>query len=295
MEFLIIGSSSFKTNGYRYITSRAITNIIESSDAYLDTVYSEQLSKIMFSINKLIYSQLFSKKTLQNFTREELNMLMDTFVEESSADDIYDFKYRNDAAMVTYFVSSITILILNYHLLYIHDFSSYEVGLILLVTPTVMTIVSLFAGRLSDKYDLRLISGIALSIILISVVFLLHLVYVSFDLVIIASIIQGIGHGLFSSPNNKYVLTRVSDEDLPDASSLLSTSKEFGKMLSGNMYTFICIVAFGEMALGPNELDFLLLNVDFMMIFITVLVCLSGVIMVFVSKYILKSYESESC
>lgn len=207
-----------------------------------------------------------------------------------------DFKYviGNYAAMVTYFVSSITILILNYHLLYIHDFSSYEIGLILLVTPTVMTIVSLFAGRLSDKYDPRLISGIALSIILISVVLLLHLVYVSFDLVIIASIIQGIGHGLFSSPNNKYVLTRVSDEDLPDASSLLSTSKEFGKMLSGNMYTFICVVAFGELALGPDELDLLLLNVDFMMIFITVLFCLSGVIMVFVSKYVLKSDETES-
>ena len=43
MEFLIIGYSSFKTNGYRYITSKAINNIIESSDAYLDTLYSDYL------------------------------------------------------------------------------------------------------------------------------------------------------------------------------------------------------------------------------------------------------------
>lgn len=206
-----------------------------------------------------------------------------------------DFKYviGNYAAMVTYFVSSITIVILNYHLLYIHEFSSYEIGLILLVTPAVMTLVSIYAGRLSDKYDPKLISGIALFIIFISMVLLLHLVYVSLDLIIIACIVQGIGHGLFSSPNNKYVLTRVDDKDLPDASSLLSTSKEFGKMLSGNMYTFICIVAFGDLALGPDELDYLLLNVDFMMIFITAIVCLSGVIMLFVSKYLLKESEKS--
>ena len=97
MEFLIIGYSSFKTNGYRYITSKAINNIIESSDAYLDTLYSDYLSKIMFSINSLIYTQYFSKRAFQNFTREELDILMDTFVEESSAVDIYDFKFRNDA------------------------------------------------------------------------------------------------------------------------------------------------------------------------------------------------------
>lgn len=99
IEFLIIGHSSFKTNGYRYITSKALINLIESSDAYLDNVYSDQLSKLMFSINSLIYAQLFSKKSLQNFTLEELDILMDTFVEESSTEDIYDFKYRTDAAL----------------------------------------------------------------------------------------------------------------------------------------------------------------------------------------------------
>ncbi len=99
MEFLIIGHSSFKTNGYRYITSKALNTIIESSDAYLETVYSEDLSKIMFSINTFSYTQYFSKRAFENFTREELDMLMDTFVEEGSAADIYDFKFKNDATL----------------------------------------------------------------------------------------------------------------------------------------------------------------------------------------------------
>lgn len=99
LDFLIIGSSSFKTNSYRYITSKAIDSIIVSSDAYLDSVYSEHLSKIMFSIYSLIFSQYFSKRSFQNFTRNEIDLFMDTFVDEGLSVDIYDFKYRNDAVM----------------------------------------------------------------------------------------------------------------------------------------------------------------------------------------------------
>jgi homoserine O-acetyltransferase len=99
MEFVIIGSSSFKTNGYRYIFSKAIDSIIVSSDAYLDTIYSEHLSKIMFSIYSLMYSQYFSKRVFQDFTRHEIDMFMDSFVDEGLAVDIHDFKYRNDAEL----------------------------------------------------------------------------------------------------------------------------------------------------------------------------------------------------
>jgi homoserine O-acetyltransferase len=99
LEFLIIGSSSFKTGGYRYITSKAIDDMIDASDSYLDKVYSENLSKTMFAINSLIYSQYFPKKAFENFTRDELDIFMDDFVEEGSAVDIYDFKYRNYAVL----------------------------------------------------------------------------------------------------------------------------------------------------------------------------------------------------
>ena len=99
LEFLIIGNSTFKTDGYKYITSKAIDDMINASDSYLDNVYSENLSKIMFSINALIYSQYFTKNVLKTFTNSELDILMDTFIEENSAMDIYDFKFRNNARL----------------------------------------------------------------------------------------------------------------------------------------------------------------------------------------------------
>ena len=45
------------------------------------------------------YSQYFSKKAFQMFTREELDLFMDSFVDEGSIVDIYDFKYRNEATL----------------------------------------------------------------------------------------------------------------------------------------------------------------------------------------------------
>ncbi len=99
MEFLIIGNSSFSTNNYRYILSIAIDSIILSSDTYMKGRYDESISKIMSSINLLIYSQYFSKRALQNFSREDIDIFMDTFIDEGMSIDIYDFKYRNDAVL----------------------------------------------------------------------------------------------------------------------------------------------------------------------------------------------------
>lgn len=99
VKFMIIGSSSFKTNGYRYVSSKVMEAMIESSDAYYEDVYSESLTKIMISINKLLYSNYFSKMTFQNFSQDEIDVLMDDFVDEGFSVDIYDFKFRNDAIL----------------------------------------------------------------------------------------------------------------------------------------------------------------------------------------------------
>lgn len=99
MEFLMIGNSSFKTDNYRYIISKGIDSIIFSSENYIKGSYDESISKIMSSINLLIYSQYFSKKAFQNFSREEIDIFMDNFIDEGMSVDIYDFKYRNDAVL----------------------------------------------------------------------------------------------------------------------------------------------------------------------------------------------------
>ena len=99
MEFIIVFTSSFKTNGYRYVISKVYEGIIESSDDFYKDGYSESLSKILVSINKIAYSNYFSKRIFQGMSTEEIDVLMDEFVDKGLFMDIYDFKYRNDAAL----------------------------------------------------------------------------------------------------------------------------------------------------------------------------------------------------
>lgn len=96
MDFLIIGDSAFKTNGYRYVISKAIDSIVESSDDFYNETYSETLSKMMVSIYRLLYSNYFSKKIFQEMSTDEIDILMDDFVDEGLVTDIYDFKIRNE-------------------------------------------------------------------------------------------------------------------------------------------------------------------------------------------------------
>lgn len=99
MDFLIIGNSSYKNNGYRYVISKAVESIIDSTDEYYDDIYNESLSRIMVSIYKLLYSNHFSKQFFHEMSNDEIDILMDDFVDEGLFTDIYDFKFRNDCIL----------------------------------------------------------------------------------------------------------------------------------------------------------------------------------------------------
>lgn len=96
MDFIMICDSSFKTNGYRYAISKAVDNIIGSSEGFYSETYDVSLSQTMVSVYRLIYSNYFSKKIFQRMSNDEIDVLMDDFVEEGLFTDIYDLKYKND-------------------------------------------------------------------------------------------------------------------------------------------------------------------------------------------------------
>ncbi len=99
MDFIMIAGSSFKTTGYRYVISKCMESILDSSDDFYSDMYSDSLSRIMVSINRLLYSNQFSKKMFHNMSNDEIDVLMDDFVDEGLFVDIYDFKFRNDCIM----------------------------------------------------------------------------------------------------------------------------------------------------------------------------------------------------
>ena len=153
-----------------------------------------------------------------------------------------NFKYvlGNYSAFAMYFMTFIASYILNDYLQHILGYDARFAGLFLLATPLAVVFVSSFAGKLSDKVDERILSSIALMFILIDVTLLFFMDVVPLYMLLVACILQGIGHGMFSSPNNRFVLTQVSEKDLSNASAMLSTNKDVGKSIALAIFTIMC-------------------------------------------------------
>ena len=197
-----------------------------------------------------------------------------------------DFKYvvGNYAAFIAYFITFISTYILNFHLQYVFGFDSRITGIILLSTPLVMVLISPASGKLADKYDDRVLAGIAMSILLFVMVSLCFIELLPLYLLLAVMIVQGIGHGLFSPPNNRYVLTLVDKDDLGDASSMLTSSKEIGKTVSLATYDVICLIIIGNQMIGSNTIPGLISSSHIIMAIAAVLT-LSAAILLFYSKF----------
>ena len=213
-------------------------------------------------------------------------------VEKNSSNAIFnlnlfkDGKYviGNYAAFVTYFITFIATYILNFHLQYVLGYDSRIAGMILLITPIVMVLISPTGGKLADKYDNRVLAGTAMVILFFVILALCFIDLLPPYVLLIVMIVQGLGHGLFSPPNNKFVLTSVPKEDLGDASSLLTSSKEVGKTVSLAIYNVICVLFIGNEVINSSNVSGLIKSSHIMMAIATVLT-LSAMILLFYSKY----------
>lgn len=99
MEFIIVLNSSYATNGFRYVISKSIENMIESSEVYNSDVYSSAVTNVVVSLNKFLFSYYFPRRIFARMDNHEIDYIMDEYVDEGLFLDLYDFKKRNDCIL----------------------------------------------------------------------------------------------------------------------------------------------------------------------------------------------------
>ena len=219
--------------------------------------------------------------------------------ENNIKNPIYNFKLFKDinyvignyAALATNFSVTIAVTALSFHLHYLLDIDEHIAGLILIISPVMMVITAPYAGKLSNKIDARLISAFSLLLIFVSMMIYAFMDRFPFEIILLSCAIQGLGTGMFSAPNNKFILTMVDKDSLPDASSLLATTKEFGKILSMSIFSVILSLMVGNQVLGNEYLDKPLFQSINIMMLICALISLSAALLLFYSRY---KYKFES-
>ena len=111
--------------------------------------------------------------------------------------------------------------------------SAQEAGLILLVQPLVMTIVTPVAGRLSDRYGSRGLSALGM---VVTACAMLQLAFLSLSAstwqIVGALATLGLGLSIFSTPNFSAIMGSVGRSELGVASGLFATTRFAGMGVS---------------------------------------------------------------
>jgi len=162
------------------------------------------------------------------------------------------FKFSCLAALLMYAAVFGSAFLLSLYLQYIKGMAPSDAGLIMIIQPIMATIFAPISGRLSDRYEPRVLSSIGMTGNLVGLILLASLDANSSLLSIGACLaLMGTGFGIFSSPNANAIMGSVEPEYYGSAAGVMSTTRVFGQMLSMGIVTLVFALKLGEVEITP--------------------------------------------
>lgn len=166
------------------------------------------------------------------------------------------FGLSNLSAFINYAATFAVSFILSLYLQYVKLLSPREAGFLLVVQPVMMAIVSVLAGRLSDKYPPAGLASIGMGFSVVGLLLMAFLTEASGNTYIISALaVLGVGFGLFSSPNTNVVMSSVAHTQYGVASATLATMRNLGMVFSMAVATLAVHVFIGDRAIGVETLS----------------------------------------
>ena len=163
------------------------------------------------------------------------------------------FVFSNVATLINYCATTAVIFLLSLYLQYIQELSPQVAGLILLTQPAIMSVVSPFSGRLSDRMDPPILAAIGMAfnfVALLLFVFLTNETTLVF--IVISLAIFGFGMGFFVSPNTSAVMGSVGKKILGVASGTQASMRNVGMALSMGIVMILFSVYIGDAQISPE-------------------------------------------
>jgi len=187
------------------------------------------------------------------------------------------FAFSNLAALINYSATFAVGFLLSLYLQYIKALSPQNAGLILTFQPVVMAIFSPFAGRLSDRFEPRIIASIGMALTVVSLSLFTFLNdKTTLEFVVASLTLLGFGLALFSSPNTNAVMSSVERRLYGVASATLGTMRLTGQMLSMGIAMLIFAIYIGKIQITPQYYSLFLTSIKTAFIIFAVL-CFVGI------------------
>ena len=187
------------------------------------------------------------------------------------------FLSSNVAALCSYLAIMVVTTILNYHFQYVRGWNTQMTGMMLIIPPILQAILAPNAGKLSDKYNPQVIAAIGMAVAACGLAILAFLDgNMPLYLVVIAMALEGIGMGVFSSPNMNAIMSSVPPKDAPTASASQATMRTIGQTMSLGMLTLVFAWIMGDLPMLAKYADLIVQGSQIICVICTVL-CIIGI------------------
>lgn len=187
------------------------------------------------------------------------------------------FAFSNLAALINYSATFAVTFLLSLYLQYVKGLNAQGAGLILVAQPVIMALITPFAGRLSDRYEPRIIASIGMALVTVGLlIFAFITAQTTFAYIMMGLLILGLGFGLFSSPNTNAIMGSVERRFFGVASATVSTMRLVGQVLSMGLAILIFSLLIGRVQIMPEQYPALIQSIQITFIIFTVL-CLGGI------------------
>ena len=164
------------------------------------------------------------------------------------------FRRASITALINYASTFPIAFLISLYLQEVKSLDAQSAGMILIMQPVVQSVLSPFAGKLSDRGQPRYLalSGMAIiAVVLTAVAFFLTPDSPVVMLFIMLGLF-GVGFAAFSSPNTNAIMGSVERKNYSMASATTGTVRLIGQALSMGVTTMIISIFIGDRAITPE-------------------------------------------
>ena len=157
------------------------------------------------------------------------------------------------SALINYACTSAIGFMMSLYLQYVRGFNPKLAGSILIIQAGIQCIVTIFAGKLSDKMNPSYLatSGMCITAAgLIGLIFLTPEVSIVYIIILIA--LLGFGFGLFASPNTNIIMSSVEKKYYGQASATIGTMRLTGQAFSMGIAMMAISLYVGNKVITPE-------------------------------------------
>lgn len=155
------------------------------------------------------------------------------------------------ASWIMYTATYANVVLMSLYLQQIKLMSATEAGVVLMIQPFAMAVLSPLAGKFSDRIEPRILASAGMLLTALGLYFLSALNAQSQLLTIaLALATTGVGFSLFSSPNTNAIMGSVAAKDYGSASGAVATTRILGQ-LSSMVLVALCM----SLMLGDGLID----------------------------------------